>query len=269
MLSFILTFHSFVPTRTRVWSACTCSVSLSRGIKGTALHRCSAFMDLSGTSQAALFLLRGREWLRQSVSVENLHGNKSHNLSQVCTLDWLRAITLTKKSIFFFSSPLPPPCLLPSSQPRVKLILWTFLKIFVYSLFSACECHPHPPLSSLSGTQERRLPSDWDSCQEFPMSPMRVLPPLFYLTPASPNPIPRESEGATERAYLLSVGSTQVLSDGRLGGCGWGSNRRKREARVGGGRRGRSKSGLNRARMALLLTSRGRRGGAGLLLVII
>ena len=145
MLSFILTFHSFVPTRTRVWSACTCSVSLSRGIKGTALHRCSAFMDLSGTSQAALFLLRGREWLRQSVSVENLHGNKSHNLSQVCTLDWLRAITLTKKSIFFFSSPLPPPCLLPSSQPRVKLILWTFLKIFVYSLFSACECHPHPP----------------------------------------------------------------------------------------------------------------------------
>lgn len=37
----------------------------------------------------------------------------------------------------------------------------------------------------------------------------------------------------------------------------------------GVGEERRSKSGLNRARMALLLTSRGRRGGAGLLLVII
>lgn len=37
----------------------------------------------------------------------------------------------------------------------------------------------------------------------------------------------------------------------------------------GVGEERRSKSGLNRARMALLRTSRGRRGGAGLLLVII
>lgn len=93
-------------------------------------------------------------------------------------------------------------------------------------------------------------------------------PPLFYLTPTSPNPVPRESEGASERAYLLSVGSSQVLSDGRLGGWGWGSDRRERKA-GGVGEERRSKSGLNRARMALLRTSRGRRGGAGLLLVII
>lgn len=59
-------------------------------------------------------------------------------------------------------------------------------------------------------------------------------PPLFYLTPTSPNPVPRESEGASERAYLLSVGSSQVLSDGRLGGWGRGSNRRERKGGRGG-----------------------------------
>lgn len=68
------------------------------------------------------FLLRGREWLRQSVSVENLHGNKSHNLSQVCTLDWLRAITLTKKAFFF-----PPLFLLPA---------------FYHPLSASCQINP-------------------------------------------------------------------------------------------------------------------------------
>ena len=40
-------------------------------------------------------LLQRTEWLQPA---ENLHGNKSYNLSPVCTLDWLKAITLTKKA---------------------------------------------------------------------------------------------------------------------------------------------------------------------------
>ncbi len=67
-------------------------------------------------------LLKATEWLQQSVSAENLHASKSYNLSPVCTLDWLRAITLTKEA-FFPLLPLPPPCLLPFSLPCVKLIL--------------------------------------------------------------------------------------------------------------------------------------------------
>lgn len=80
-------------------------------------------------------LLQRTEWLQPA---ENLHGNKSYNLSPVCTLDWLKAITLTKKA--------SPPSSSSFSLPYVKLILWTFWKISVFS-FLAWEWR-HSPSSS-------------------------------------------------------------------------------------------------------------------------
>lgn len=68
------------------------------------LQHCRVFMDLWIYTEhpRSHVLQKGTEWLQQSVSAENLHGNKSYNLSPVCTLDWLRAITLTKKAVFPF-----------------------------------------------------------------------------------------------------------------------------------------------------------------------
>lgn len=165
------------------------------------------FMDLYRASQAARSAgwMEEVRWHQQSVSVENLHGNKSYNLSPVCTLDWLRAITPTKKTFFplLLLFLLSPPCLLSSSRPCVKLILWTFLKIFVYFRFSSKNAGSlsffsfFSPIFFKYGTRERRLPSKWNSCQEFPMSQCAFSP--FVLPDPLPSPNPSCREKARRR----------------------------------------------------------------------
>lgn len=71
---------------------------------------------------------------------------------------------------------------------------------------------------------------------------------LFYLTPPSSLSTPPTGRQGTARgSYLVSVGSLQVLSDGRVGG---------------GGAARRRKNGLNKGRMASFLTTK-RCGGGG------
>lgn len=81
-------------------------------------------------------------------------------------------------------------------------------------------------------------------------------PPLFYLTPSHlPTPLAeRKRDGGERRPYLLSVGSSQVLSDGRTGR--WGSSR-------GSGRRGKKEWWIKQRKASLFLTGsrRERRGG--------
>lgn len=139
---------------------------------------------------------------------KNLHGNKSYNLSAVCTLDWLRAITPTKKAFFFSHSTLL--LLLPAIPllPCVKLILWTFWKIFLFFRrvkALAVVFSPLAPLSFISVMAPGRgdcLPSETAVKNS---QRLHALPPrsLFYLTKlppptTQPPPLPR-----SPRPYLL------------------------------------------------------------------
>lgn len=172
-------------------------------------------------------LLKGTEWLQQSVSVENLHGNKSYNLSSVCTLDWLRAITLTKKAFFppSYSSFSLPSSILSALCQINPLNFPKDLRLFPFFCLRV-----QPALSFLDVARRRGdcLPNETavknSQC-------LHVLSPsLFYLTPLiSQSPSQRERELRKGHGNLLSVGSSQVLSDGGMGG--WGSSR-------GRGRRG-------------------------------
>lgn len=112
-------------------------------------------------------LLQRTEWLQQSVSAENLHGNKSYNLSPVCTLDWLKAITLTKKAPpSFFLFLLSALCQInPLNFLKDLCLFFSCLRMKTLSVFVFIL------LFSRYGTWKRRLLSERNSCQEFPASP--------------------------------------------------------------------------------------------------
>lgn len=268
----MLTFRLFGPWQTHIWSMCTCSVS----VPGNKRSAAAVLPGIYGFIQnmwgcgwgAPHVLLRGNRMAaakRLRRKKKNLHGNKSYNLSTVCTLDWLRAITPTKKAFFFSHSPLP---LLPSAIPLlpcVKLILWTFWKIFLFFLrVKPLSVFFFPPRSFVFyfryGTWKRRLPSQWNSCQEFPTSPRAPL--SLFVLPDQPPPTHHPTISPTPLTEALSPspeGSSQVLTD-------WGRRQgvleRKGEAE--------QEQGLNRGRMAFPLTTQTRgEGGARPLLVII
>lgn len=113
-------------------------------------------------------LLQRTEWLQPA---ENLHGNKSYNLSPVCTLDWLKAITLTKKAFPpFFLFLLPALCQInPLNFLKDLCLFFSCLRMKTLSIFFSIL------LVCRYGTWNRRLLSDWNSCQEFPSPPTRLL----------------------------------------------------------------------------------------------
>lgn len=122
-------------------------------------------MDFYGTS-IHMFCCTGQNGCSKE-SAENLHGNKSYNLSPVCTLDWLKAITMTKKAF--------PPSFLFLLPALCQINPLNFLKDLCL-FFSCLRMKTLSVLVSILlfcryGTWKRRLLSEWNSCQEFPVSP--------------------------------------------------------------------------------------------------
>lgn len=210
----MLTFHLFPSTHAPLIHVLLLCLTIPGNKRHGALVLLNiyAFMDLYRASRAARSAGGkggGAEWHRQSVSVENLHWNKSYNLSPVCTLDWLRAITLTKKT-FFPLLLLSPSCFLPSSWPCVKLTLRTFLKISVYFLFfllraqAASELFfflPSPlSFSNMAPGRGDCLPNETAVKNSQCLSVLS--PSLFYLTLSHlPTPLAeRKREGASQKA---------------------------------------------------------------------
>lgn len=140
---------------------------------------------------------------------KNLHGNKSYNLSTVCTLDWLRAITPTKKAFFFLPLPSSSSSSCHPSLALCQINPLNFLKDL--PLLSEGEAtlrgffSPLAPLSFISDMAPGRgdcLPSETavKNSQRLHALPSRS---LFYLTnlpppTTRPSPLPR-----SPRPYLL------------------------------------------------------------------
>lgn len=267
-------FVCLAPDR-HTFDPCVPAPSQSRGIKGTLQPYCRVFMDSYRTRGGVVegrhtFCWGGTEWLQQSVSVgkKNLHGNKSYNLSAVCTLDWLRAITPTKKAFFF----LPLHSSSSSCHPSLALCQinpLNFLKDLPLLSESEATLRGFSPPRSfvfISDTAPGRgdcLPSETAVKNS---QRLHALPPrsLFYLTnlpppTTQPTLLPRSPTPLTEALSPSPVGSSQVLTDRRRR---QGVLRRKGEAE--------HERRLNRGRMEFPLTTRTRsEGGARPLLVII
>lgn len=154
VLSFLLIFHLFALTHTRLIRPHL----LCLAVPENKSHGASVLLSIYAEHPRPHFLLKEIEWLQQSVSVENLHGNKSYNLFLVCTLDWLRAITLTKKAFFvpFSSSSSLPATILSASCQINPLNFPKDMCLFPFSP-SQCSSISSPPIFSQIWHQERRL----------------------------------------------------------------------------------------------------------------
>lgn len=183
MLSFVLTFYLFALTHTHLIHVHLLCLT----VPGNKRHGAPAvfmYLWIYTEHPRPHVLLKGTEWLQQSVSVENLHGNKSYNLSPVCTLDWLRAITLTKKEFLppsSSSSSLPStilPALCQINPPNFPkdLRLFPFFCLRMQPL-----CVFFPSFSDMAPGRGDCLPNE--TAVKNSQCLHALSPSLFYLTP--------------------------------------------------------------------------------------